>query len=67
MTTPRIDAFVPDAPVRLGLDVRPSGEPYFRHPGDAVRLVVWGTVAALLFLFIWLATATSEGVATDPW
>lgn len=47
------------------LDLRPPGEAYFRHPGDAVRLAVWGTAALLLFLFIWRATATSEGVATD--
>ena len=56
---------VPDGVVILGLDERPSGEPYFRHPGDVVRLVVWGTVAVVVFVFLWQATATSEGVASD--
>ena len=46
-----IDA--PGAVVTLDLDERPSGEPYFRHPGDVVRLVVWGTVAVVVFVFLW--------------
>ena len=44
---------------------RPPGERYFRHPGDAVRLAVWGGVAAVLLLIVGLASSTAEGMTTD--
>ena len=44
---------------------RPPGERYFRHPGDAVRLAVWGGVAAVLLLIVGLASNTAEGMTTD--
>ena len=30
----------------LDADVRPPGERYFRHPGDVLRLLLWGAVTA---------------------
>ena len=48
-----------------GLDDRPPGERYYRHPGDVLRLVVWGSATLLLVLFIDVAVATSDGVRTD--
>ena len=47
------------------LDLRPPGERYYRHPGDVVRVVLWGLLTTLLALFIQLATGTSEGVTSD--
>ena len=45
---------------------RPPGERYFRHPGDVVRLVVWGARGARsLGVFLRLATDTSDGLTTD--
>ena len=32
--------------MRFDADVRPPGERYFRHPGDLLRLVLWGAVTA---------------------
>jgi hypothetical protein len=32
----------------LDADVRPPGERYFRHPGDVLRLLLWGAVTAVL-------------------
>jgi len=60
-------------PVRAGIPLtgdaletaRAPGDRYFRHPGDVVRLVVWGIVAVLLVLLLRLGKATSEGVTTD--
>ncbi len=46
-------------------DTRPPGDRYFRHPGDLVRLVVWGIVTAVLAIVISLATSTSDGVTED--
>ena len=46
-------------------DSRPPGDRYFRHPGDLVRLVVWGVVTAVLAIVISLATSTSDGVTED--
>jgi uncharacterized protein (TIRG00374 family) len=57
-----LDAGEPGA---VGLDTRPPGERYFRHPGDVVRLVLWGAATLVLVAFTWLATETSEGVAAD--
>ena len=37
-------ATVPPEP--LDVDISPPGERYFRHPGDVLRLVLWGAVAA---------------------
>ena len=44
---------------------RPPGDRYFRHPGDVVRLVLWGTTLVLLAIFLSVADATSAGVSTD--
>ena len=46
-------------------DLRPPGERYFRHPGDVLRLALWGSVAVVLALSIALGTATSEGLTED--
>ena len=60
-------------PVRVGVPLtgdaltsaRPPGDRYFRHPGDVVRLVVWGAAAILLVLLLRLAKSTSAGLTTD--
>jgi uncharacterized protein (TIRG00374 family) len=44
---------------------RPPGDRYFRHPGDVVRLVVWGVAAVLLVLLLRLGKETSQGVTED--
>src|SRR5947207_2547147 len=46
-------------------DLTPPGERYFRHPGDVVRLVLWGTAALLLAVVIALGTDTTDGLTTD--
>jgi uncharacterized membrane protein YbhN (UPF0104 family) len=53
------------APVEPGLDVRPPGDRYYRHPGDVVRLVLWGSGTVVLALLIWLAPSTMDGVTED--
>jgi len=56
----------PAAPAGAATDqVRPPGERYFRHPGDVVRLVVWGLAALVLGFFIRLAPDTSDGLTSD--
>ncbi|MCU1381076.1 MAG: hypothetical protein JWN29_4059 [Acidimicrobiales bacterium] len=57
-------------PIKLGLpsvnfDTSPAGERYFRHPGDVVRLVLWGTGVFVLALLVAVGTSTSDGVTTD--
>ena len=47
------------------VDFRPPGDRYYRHPGDVVRLVVWGAATVVLIVWTWLATSTTEGVTTD--
>src|SRR6266545_1602054 len=44
---------------------RPAGERYFRHPGDVVRVVLWGVGVAGLALFVEVGTSTSDGITTD--
>jgi len=46
-------------------ELSPPGERYFRHPGDVVRLVLWGATSVVLVVFIGVATGTSEGITTD--
>jgi len=46
-------------------DERPPGERYFRHPGDAVRVVVWGLAMTALILLIELAEGTNAGLRED--
>ncbi len=46
-------------------DPRPPGDRYYRHPGDAVRLVLWSALTILLALFISIATDTSDGLTSD--
>src|SRR5206468_11303726 len=57
----------PHAPVRdtPAFDPAPPGERYYRHPGDVVRLVLWGTAALLLAIVIQVGTHTTDGVAAD--
>ena len=47
------------------VDYQPPGDRYYRHPGDVVRLVVWGAATVLLILWTWLATSTAGGVTAD--
>ena len=60
---------VPEAlegePPTAGHDGQAPGERRFRHPGDVVRLALWGTVTLVLAALIAVATSTSEGVTTD--
>ena len=35
-----------------GTDLRPPGDRYYRHPGDAVRLVLWGFTVVGLATFM---------------
>ena len=56
---------VDGAPPQAGLDGQPPGERRFRHPGDVVRLALWGTATLVLAALIAVATSTSEGVTTD--
>ncbi|MDQ1402552.1 MAG: glycosyltransferase 2 family protein [Actinomycetota bacterium] len=56
------------APVRHGVEpseLSPPGERYYRHPGDAVRLVLWGAAATALVAAVGVGTATSGGATTD--
>jgi uncharacterized protein (TIRG00374 family) len=46
-------------------DERPPGERYFRHPGDVVRLVLWGAATIVLVLLIELAEGTDDGIRQD--
>jgi uncharacterized protein (TIRG00374 family) len=64
LTVPREPpAAPPGKPVIF--DPRPPGDRYYRHPGDVVRLVMWGAVTLLLALLVSVATATSDGLTTD--
>jgi undecaprenyl-diphosphatase len=55
---------VPEAGDQV-FDARPPGERYFRHPGDVVRLVLWGSAALALGVVIAVGTATTDGITTD--
>jgi undecaprenyl-diphosphatase len=46
-------------------DERPPGERYFRHPGDVVRIVVWGAATILLVFVDELAEDTNAGLRSD--
>jgi undecaprenyl-diphosphatase len=52
-------------PAIPGVHDRPPGERYYRHPGDVVRLAVWGITLVVLLLFVEVATGTSDGLRTD--
>jgi undecaprenyl-diphosphatase len=43
----------------------PPGERYYRHPGDVLRLAVWGLVVLAVAVFIELAEGSNEGVRDD--
>ena len=62
-TTPLTDETV--AAEEPHFDERPPGERYFRHPGDAVRIVVWGLATIALVLLIELAEGTNDGLRED--
>ncbi len=57
-----VDASLGEQPL---FDERPAGERYYRHPGDVVRIVVWGTATILLVLLVELAEGTDAGLRTD--
>jgi glycosyltransferase 2 family protein len=46
-------------------DDLPPGERYYRHPGDVIRLVVWGLITFTLVLFVELAEGTNDGLRED--
>ena len=46
-------------------DEGPPGERYYRHPGDVIRLVVWGAATTALLLFVELAEETNGGLRED--
>ena len=46
-------------------DPRPPGERYYRHPGDTVRLLLWGLATVVVALFVSVATSTSDGLTAD--
>ena len=52
-------------PATSGFDPAPPGERYYRHPGDAVRLVLWGGAALLLAVVIGFGTHTTDGLTAD--
>ena len=52
-------------PTAPHFDTAPPGERYFRHPGDVVRLVLWGIAALVLAFLIAVGTHTSDGVTDD--
>ncbi|MBV9951141.1 MAG: hypothetical protein JO291_04270, partial [Acidimicrobiia bacterium] len=62
MSAVTVAAQADDFPV---FDVSPPGERYFRHPGDVVRLVVWGVGTIVLAVLVGTGTATSQGVSDD--
>jgi undecaprenyl-diphosphatase len=41
------------------------GERYYRHPGDVIRLVLWGSITIVLILFVELAEGTNDGLRED--
>jgi undecaprenyl-diphosphatase len=52
-------------PSPTAIDAAPPGERYYRHPGDVVRLVLWGAAALLLAIVIEVGTHTTEGLTAD--
>ena len=52
-------------PVDNRFDDLPPGERYFRHPGDVIRLVVWGVATTALMLFVGLAEGRNDGLRED--
>ena len=56
----------PDASaVDCRFDGLPPGERYYRHPGDVIRLVVWGLITLALVIFVELAEGTNDGLRED--
>jgi undecaprenyl-diphosphatase len=43
----------------------PPGERYYRHPGDVIRLVMWGVITLAVAVFIELAEGSNDGVRED--
>ena len=44
---------------------KPPGERYYRHPGDVLQLVFWGTGIVLVALLVQLGTDTTRGLTND--
>jgi hypothetical protein len=53
------------APGAVRFDERPPGERYYRHPGDVLRLVLWGIATLALVVFIELAEGSNTGLRED--
>ena len=53
------------APEAVRFDERPPGERYYRHPGDVLRLVLWGLATLALVVFIELAEGSNTGLRED--
>jgi undecaprenyl-diphosphatase len=53
------------SPSTLDFGLAPPGERYYRHPGDVLRLGLWGITTLLVILFITVATSSSEGITSD--
>jgi uncharacterized membrane protein YbhN (UPF0104 family) len=49
----------------MPFDPTAPGERYFRHPGDVVRLVLWGVLTLVMVLLVELGTRTTAGVTAD--
>jgi glycosyltransferase 2 family protein len=62
VTPVSVDVVATDEPV---FEERAPGERYYRHPGDVVRIVVWGVVTLVLILLIELAEGTNAGLRED--
>lgn len=65
MPTHRPTGILDRPPPAAALDVVPPGEPYYRHPGDVLRLLLWTVGAVVLALLIEVAQASTAGVTTD--
>ncbi len=70
MTVERaLSALATTTPEAMSVDSRfddlPPGERYYRHPGDVIRLVVWGLMTIVLVLFVELAEGTNDGLRED--
>ena len=59
---PAVDARSDGGP---GFDVQPPGDRHFRHPGDVLRLGMWGGLVVVAGVVGWRAGPSTGGVAGD--
>jgi glycosyltransferase 2 family protein len=64
-SAPPVGSVAADVGEPPDFDTRAPGERYYRHPGDAVRVVVWGVATVLLVLFVDVAEGTNDGLRGD--